>query len=198
MCILNYVDVVLQINYMKKQIKKTLKNKHFLIGLITPLVVTGIIFYSLYTIVTKIQNRETEIYNQAYSQAYEIGRLEQLNEDAQDKDFYKNLSVNPKVAYLFEKYFPNKEEARIMRAISLAESKGKQTAINKANRNGSTDSGFFQINTIHKKKGETVEQFITRTHDLETNFQEARRILDTQGLKAWSTYNDKTYLSYIK
>jgi len=85
-----------------------------------------------------------------------------------------------------------------MRAISLAESKGKQTAVNKANRNGSIDSGFFQVNTIHRKKGETKAQFISRMHDLEENFKEARRVLDKQGLQAWATYNNKAYLTYLK
>ncbi len=113
-------------------------------------------------------------------------------------EYYHRLSKNPEVVSLFKLYFPKIEEAKIMRAISLAESKGKKIAINRKNRNGSVDSGFFQINTIHRKKGEDKETFVLRMHNLEANFKEARRILDTQGLQAWSTYNDKKYLAFYE
>lgn len=181
-----------------KNVKTNKKNKIILFTTIFVILIPALFYYVLYKTYAYIEERENEIYNQAYSTAFEIGHYQGLNEANSDKEFYQNLSVNPKVAYLFEKYFPNREQARIMRAISLAESKGKQTAINKANRNGSIDSGFFQINTIHKKKGETIEQFINRTHDLEANFKEARRILDLQGYAGWSTYNSGDYLNYIK
>lgn len=178
--------------------KKLLKKQSVRYLLIMPMIITGIFFYTLYAIITSIQEREREIYSEAYTHGYEVGRFDQLNEDAEDKEFYTNLSANPKVAYLFEKYFPNKEEARIMRAISLAESKGKQTATNTANRNGSTDFGFFQINSVHKKKNETLTQFQNRMHLLEENFKEARRILDTQGISAWATFTNGAYLDFIR
>lgn len=160
-------------------------------------VVVTVLFYGAwYKAVKYIEARD----NTNYQNGYEVGHFEGLQEgsDSAYDEFYEKLSPNPNVSYLFKKYFPNQEEARIMRAISLAESKGKQTAVNKANRNGSIDSGFFQVNTIHRKKGETKEQFIARMHDLEENFKLARKVLDKQGLQAWSTYNNKAYLTYLK
>lgn len=159
-------------------------------------ILTLAFFLILYVTVKKIEKRDQVI----FQDGFEIGHFQGLTEGKENAydDFYTRLSPNPQVSYLFKKYFPKEEEARIMRAISLAESQGKQTAVNKANRNGSIDSGFFQVNTIHKRKGETTEQFIKRMHDLEENFKEARKVLDKQGFQAWSTYNDKKYLSYIK
>lgn len=181
---------------MKKIIIKTLTNKWFILGFTLPLLLAGSLTYGAWKAYAYVEQRDQEL----FTTGFEIGHLQGLEEGTNNAydDFYAKLSPNPKVSYLFKKYFPKEEEARIMRAISLAESKGKQTAINKGNKNGSIDSGFFQVNTIHKKKGETESQFITRMHDLEENFKEARRILDTQGLTAWSVYNNKKYLSYIK
>mgnify|MGYP003647358476 FL=1 len=182
----------------KKYVKKTqtsFKTQLTIVTLIA-VVITGLFYYALYQGYSYIEKRELQI----KKDAWETGHFEGLQEGADSAydEFYEKLSPNPNVSYLFKKYFPNQEEARIMRAISLAESKGKQTAVNKANRNGSTDSGFFQVNTVHKKKGESKEQFIARMHSLEENFKEARKVLDKQGLQAWSTYNNKAYLTYLK
>ena len=180
---------------LKRYVKR---NQPKIIGflLLLPMVITCIFFYAYYQVVEYINHRDQQI----YKEGYEIGHFQGLTEGTDNAydDFYAKLSPNPQVAYLFKKYFPDQEEARIMRAISLAESKGSQTAVNKANRNGSIDSGFFQVNTVHKRKGETTEQFIKRMHDLEENFKEARKVYEKQSFKAWSTFNDGKYLSYIK
>ncbi len=180
---------------LKRYIKR---NKAKIIGLLIllPIFLTLCFYYTLYRAVKYIEARDQQI----FTTGFEIGHFQGLTEGTDNAydDFYAKLSPNPQVAYLFKKYFPDQEEARIMRAISLAESKGKQTAINKANKNGSIDSGFFQVNTIHKRKGETTEQFIHRMHNLEENFKEARNVYDKQSFKAWSTFNDGKYLSYIK
>lgn len=179
-----------------KNAKKNKKNKVLFFYVVLPILITSLFFGAWYKAVKYIETRD----NTNYQNGYEVGHFEGLQEgsDSAYDEFYEKLSPNPNVSYLFKKYFPNQEEARIMRAISLAESKGKQTAVNKANRNGSIDSGFFQVNTIHRKKGETKEQFIARMHDLEENFKLARKVLDKQGLQAWATYNNKAYLTYLK
>lgn len=112
--------------------------------------------------------------------------------------FYDNLTNSPEINRLFLKYFPDPKEARIMRAIAMAESKNSKTVINEFNNNNSIDVGFFQINSIHKNKNETKEHFIDRLCSLDENFKEAKRILDTQGLTSWSTYNNGVYLNYLK
>ncbi|MGV8131877.1 MAG: transglycosylase SLT domain-containing protein [Candidatus Pacearchaeota archaeon] len=179
-----------------KNAKKNKKNKVLFFFVLLPVVITSLFYYALYQGYSYIEKRDLEKYQTGWEVGYMVG-LEEGANNAYD-EFYEKLSPNPNVSYLFKKYFPNQEEARIMRAISLAESKGKQTAVNKANRNGSIDSGFFQVNTIHRKKGETKEQFIARMHDLEENFKLARKVLDKQGLQAWATYNNKAYLTYLK
>lgn len=181
---------------MKKQNAKTnKKNKILLFIAVFAILIPSLFYGTWYKTLAYITERDRQI----FQTGYEIGHFQGLtegNENAYD-DFYSRLSPNPQVSYLFKKYFPKEEEARIMRAISLAESKGKQTAVNKANRNGSIDSGFFQINTIHREKGETKEQFIKRMHNLEENFKAARKVLDKQGLTAWSVYNNLSYLQHL-
>lgn len=179
-----------------KNVKTNKKNKVLWFITVFAIIIPGVFFYSLYQTYSYIEQRDKKI----YQEGFEIGHFQGLNEGTDNAydDFYARLSPNPQVSYLFKKYFPKEEEARIMRAISLAESKGKQTAINKGNRNGSIDSGFFQINTIHKEKGETKEQFIARMHNLEENFKAARKVLDKQGLTAWSVYKNGRYLTYLK
>lgn len=176
--------------------KTIITKKWFWYLIVLPVVLTASFYYSLYKAYKYVENRDL----QNYKEGFEVGHFQGLTEGSENAydDFYSRLSPNPQVIYLFKKYFPKEEEARVMRAISLAESKGKQTAVNKANRNGSIDSGFFQVNTIHRKRGETTQQFIARMHNLEENFKEARRVLDKQGLQAWSTYNNGAYLTYMK
>lgn len=165
-------------------------------AILLAIALTSLFYFTLYKTVKYIELRDKTI----FMDGYEVGNYEGLTEgyNSAYDEFYNKLSPNPQVSYLFKKYFPDQETARIMRAISLAESKGKQTAINKANKNKSIDSGFFQINTVHKHKGETTEQFISRMQHLEENFKAAKMVLDKQGFQAWSTYNDKKYLTYMK
>jgi len=179
----------------KKYVKKSKWFKFKVLAVVfVSLIILGV--YAVREVSDMVADRDYTIYQNGFETGHLLG-LEEGYNNAYD-EFYDKLSPNPNVSYLFKKYFPNQEEARIMRAISLAESKGKQTAVNKANRNGSIDSGFFQVNTIHRKKGESKEQFITRMHDLEENFKEARKVLDKQGLQAWSTYNNGAYITYMK
>lgn len=145
-----------------------------------------------------------------WQEGFEVGHFTGLEEgDANARedvknDFYDNLSKNPKVSYLFRKYFPEPEIAKTMRAISLSESKGKQTTTYKLNRDGSWDCGFFQTNTIHRQAGTTKQTFCNEMHDLEKNFAMARKIYEERkrlfgdGFTAWSDYNNGKYLNYIK
>lgn len=184
-------------NYMrnpKHYAKKNKANKKLYFLILFPLVITGLFFYALYQGVAYIERRDLEIYNNAY----EIGRFDQLNEDeeALSAECFK-ISKNEELNRLLKTYFKDCHLAKTMWAIAQAESAGKQTAVGK-NRNGSYDSGWLQVNTIHRKKGETKEQFIKRMHDLEENVKEAKAVLDKQGLTAWVTFNTKKYLTYMK
>ena len=148
----------------------------------------------------------SQIYQEGWEVGYFNGQIDGDNTAREDikNEFYDNLSSNPKVSYLFKKYFPEPEIAKTMRAISLSESKGKQITTYKLNKNGSWDCGFFQTNTIHRNAGTTKEDFCKEMHDLEKNFAMARKIYDERkkmfgdGFTAWSDYNNGKYLKYIK
>ena len=92
-----------------------------------------------------------------------------------------------------------------MYALAHAECKGKQICNNRGtNKNGSVDFGYLQINSIHRSKGETINQFEQRMYNLEENFKLAskiyleRKALTGNGFTAWSTYNNQRYLAYLK
>ena len=146
-----------------------------------------------------------------WQEGFEIGHFAGLNEgyengiESVSDEFYTKLSKYPQVSYLFKKYFPEQDIAKVMRAISLSESKGKQIQHYKLNKNGSWDCGFFQTNTIHRNKGESMQSFCDRmNNNLEANFAMARKIYDERkklfgdGFTAWSDYNNGKYLAYIK
>ena len=161
--------------------------------------------------VEKRYEQEQKERQELWQEGFEVGHLTGLNEGDTnarqeiEEDFYKSLSTNPQVSYLFQKYFPEQDIAKVMRAISLSESKGKQVQHFKLNRNGSWDCGFFQINTIHRNKGESMQAFCDRmNNNLEANFAMARKVYDDRhkivgnGFTAWSDYNNGKYLKYIK
>lgn len=134
--------------------------------------------------------------NELYKDGYEKGRFDQLNETAMEKSCF-NISKTKIVNELLEKHFKTCADAKLMWAIAQAESSGSQVALNK-NRNGSVDCGWLQINTIHRKKGESKASFCTRMHDLEQNIATAKEVKEKQGLSAWVTYNTGAYLTYLK
>lgn len=180
-------------------------------------ILSGIIVLTVCAIAGYLQYRYVEEMNSAYQMqieakkdGYEQGHFDGLNEgdangrEAISNEFYNGLSKNPTVSFLFKKYFPEQEIAKTMRAISLSESKGKQVQHYKANKNGSWDCGFFQTNTIHRNKGESMDAFCDRMNsNLEANFAMARKIYDDRkkmfgdGFTAWSDYNNGRYLTYI-
>lgn len=92
-----------------------------------------------------------------------------------------------------------------MYAIAHAECKGKQVCNNKGiNKNGTTDFGYLQVNSIHRDNGETLAQFEQRMYNLEENIKLASKIyleresITGNGFEAWSTYKNKKYLAYLK
>lgn len=77
-----------------------------------------------------------------------------------------------------------------MVAICRAESGYRVEAIGGPNRNGTYDRGLFQINDVHKLDKARL------TSDATYNTEQAKRIYDGQGLKAWSTYSSGAYQKY--
>lgn len=190
-----------------KTIKKIIKTKYFWFLIMLPAVVNALVWGLVFGGHWYYQSETKRIYQEAWEIGYFQGQLDGYDAgvDSVSDHFYSKLSKNPQVVFLFKKYFPEPEIAKTMRAISLSESAGKQVQFFKLNRNKSWDCGFFQTNTIHKNKGESMESFCDRMNgNLESNFAMARKIYDERkklfgdGFTAWSDYNNGKYLTYIK
>lgn len=85
----------------------------------------------------------------------------------------------------------------IMVAIGLAESGdpnhpgfSRVTVVSKPNKNGTVDSGVWQINSVH---GFNQATLLT----LDGNAAAAKTVYDRQGLGAWSTYNSGAYRPFL-
>lgn len=82
--------------------------------------------------------------------------------------------------------------APIMSAIAMAESGGRVDAVSPQNDDGSYDYGLFQVNSSHSQFD--VHKLVT---DPLYNARAAVSIWHTQGLHAWSTYNNGAYRTYL-
>lgn len=78
-----------------------------------------------------------------------------------------------------------------MVAIARAESGFRVEVINPFNSNGTKDFGLFQINSVHRYD----ERLLTT--DAAYNTRCAKRIYDSQGLRAWSVYNNGKYQQFV-
>lgn len=81
------------------------------------------------------------------------------------------------------------EHPDIMIAIANAESGLNPKAVN-VNRNGSTDIGLFQINSVHGY--DELSLF-----DVKKNIEAAREIYKHQGLRAWAAFSNGSYKKFI-
>lgn len=100
--------------------------------------------------------------------------------------------TGPQVAQLVvEAGFPEQDRVTMV-AIAKAESNWYVDAINTANSNGSVDRGLFQINSIHKQFDPA-----RLLSDARYNTQAAKSIYDSQGLRAWSTYNSDQQIKFM-
>lgn len=78
--------------------------------------------------------------------------------------------------------------APIMAAIALAESSGKPRASHR-NSNGSVDRGLWQINSSHGYGATSFNPL--------ANARQAVGVWHSQGLGAWATYTNHSYVKYL-
>lgn len=78
-------------------------------------------------------------------------------------------------------------------AVALAESGGNPRAINRSNRNGSSDHGLFQINTVHKKLLTTGDPY-----NPVDNARMALKVYRDAGSKwtPWSVFKSGSYRKF--
>ena len=80
----------------------------------------------------------------------EIKQVPQVKIEVAEEKAEPPSTQKPALDELINKYFP--EGARAMaRKIAFCESSNRENALGK-NKNGSTDSGYFQINSIHRAR----------------------------------------------
>lgn len=82
--------------------------------------------------------------------------------------------------------------ANTMAAIALAESGGQVGAQGSKNSNGTYDYGLWQINSSHSQFNK--QQLLS---DPLYNAQAAVAVFKSQGLTAWSTYNNGAYRNFL-
>lgn len=75
-----------------------------------------------------------------------------------------------------------------------AESGCRADAYNGANSNGSNDRGLFQVNSIHVRSGLIGDE---ERMDPETNVRAAWEIYKGSGWRAWSAFNNQSYLQFM-
>ena len=114
---------------------------------------------------------------------------ESAKPEAEHKDEVKDGAlvvggIEEKIAQAFP------EHPELMIAIAKAESGLNPYAMNK-NRNGSTDTGLFQINSIHGH--DQLE--LTK---VDKNIEVARKVYEKQGLGAWVAYTNKSFEKFLK
>lgn len=177
--------------------KKLIIKQSIFVTITTLVFFTALSAYGIYK--DRIQLEIDSRVNQEFQDGYEKGRLDQLNESAQllEQEKWDRLSKNPEIVRLLKLYFPDYETARTIRAIATAESSGHGQAVN-LNKNGTYDSGWLQVNSIHKNSTETVEQFIKRMHNPEENIKLASIVFKKQGFRAWTQYKNGAYLAHLK
>jgi hypothetical protein len=181
---------------MNKTKTETLKEISFVLGLVFIGIVIGISYYIAYEAYSSIKNPTIEtiswntrddlaIYSaHAEEELLQTDILVKVDGGGNSGQDESPLSIEDKI----RKTFP--ENPEVMLAIAKAESKLNPHAINRANRNGSVDVGLFQINSIHGYD----EEFLKNE---DNNLKVARKIYDTQGITAWSAYNNGAYLKWL-
>ncbi len=98
----------------------------------------------------------------------------------------KEVSPAPKtVDELLTEYFPA-NQINNAKLVIKCESGGRPNAINK-NRNGSTDTGLFQLNSIHHYAGDLT--------DPETNIKYASQLYQGHGWQPWYSSKKCHHLS---
>jgi hypothetical protein len=83
-------------------------------------------------------------------------------------------------------------DAEILTAVSGAESGYGANPISPKNKNGTTDYGLFQINSVHNDLN--PESLVNA--DLNTQAKAAYAVYQKEGLGAWTTYKNGAYQKY--
>lgn len=135
--------------------KKLLKNKYFLTGFITPLILVGILLYIGWSAIKYVENRDRQNFNDGY----EVGRFDQLNESATEKEKEQQQAVI------------EHKKAVLNKLAFLESSNGKFRKILDTNNKYSLGLYHFQATTVvdmywrYYKKRITIDQAVEIAYD---------------------------------
>lgn len=107
----------------------------------------------------------------------EIALVEEQAEESAE------LTIEEKIRRVFP------EAPDVMLAIAKAESGLDPNATN-VNKNGSSDIGIFQINSVHGYDDLSL-------FDPDTNIEAARKVYEKQGLTAWTVFKTGVYKKFL-
>ena len=127
--------------------------------------------------------------------------LKPASVDAKERSKTMSTLNAQQIASLLQKQGVAKEKIPTMTAIALAESSGRLQAFNPNSQTGDRSYGLFQVN-MHGGLGPArMKEFGLKSEkDLfnpETNVKAAKRILESQGLGAWSVYKGGQYKQFL-
>lgn len=90
--------------------------------------------------------------------------------------------------YICEKWGPY--NCKLALSVAKAESGMREDAVNVYNKNGTYDTGIFQVNSIHQsKEGCSLKELV----DAKKNVDCAYKIWEASGWGAWSAYNSGAF-----
>lgn len=95
------------------------------------------------------------------------------------------------VAHMIRDAFP--DNAKTMIAIAMAESGLRCEAVNAMDSNGVQSVGLFQINDGRWFSEQDIANLTTCSH----NIERAKQKYATQGIGAWGSFHNKSYLKYL-
>ena len=103
--------------------------------------------------------------------------------------------TDEEVAAIIRKHWPDLPSAELPTVIAIvrAESGGNPSAVNRGNKNGTSDYGLFQVNDVNWDKSVPEAQRL----DPDVNAKKAYEVYKRQGLKAWSVYKSGKHTKFM-
>lgn len=126
-------------------------------------------------------------YIKVQNEAIEIRKEVHLIKEAKAKS-PEEMTTEEYICYKFGK------DCKIALAVSQAENGTRQCDRIGVNTNRTVDVGIFQINSVHFKKGYTLNDFT----DCKKNVDIAYEIFQIQGWNPWVAYTNSSYKKFLK
>ena len=96
----------------------------------------------------------------------------------------------PKISWndAIREVFPKDEAGKMIR-ICMTENKSQNPDAKNYNTNGTVDASWCQVNSVHKPKNMSIDEWLENLTDPRFHAKEVRKIYLSQGWGAWVVYN---------